>query len=152
MPLARALVLLAIGAEQWLEPQKQHYVSQILDFFEKKVASVVLRGPLVRMSIGKTTARVDLNELHSERSPAPALLDHLVARNAQPISLDPACFAENPQLDARLNSLYRQSSLYKRDTGIDGLYLGFPFLLTRDARGTTRTRIAPLLLLSLIHI
>ncbi|MGP8541890.1 AAA domain-containing protein [Pseudomonas protegens] len=146
MPLARALVLLAIGAEQWLEPQKQHYVSQILDFFEKKVASVVLRGPLVRMSIGKTTARVDLNELHSERSPAPALLDHLVARNAQPISLDPACFAENLQLDARLNSLYRQSSLYKRDTGIDGLYLGFPFLLTRDARGTTRTRIAPLLL------
>lgn len=146
MPLAKALVLLAIGTEQWLEPQKQHYVSQILDFFEKKVASVVLRGPLVRMSIGKTTARVDLHELHSERSPAPALLDHLVARNAQPISLDPACFGENPQLELRLNSLYRQSSLYKRDTGIDGLYLGFPFLLTRDPRGTTRTRIAPLLL------
>ncbi|SEB68573.1 Superfamily I DNA and/or RNA helicase [Pseudomonas saponiphila] len=146
MPLAKALVLLAIGAEQWLEPQKQHYVAQILDFFEKKVASGVLRGPLVRMSIGKTTARVDLNELHGERSPAPALLDHLVARNAQPIHLDPACFAENPLLDARLNSLYRQSSLYQRDTGIDGLYLGFPFLLTRDPRGTTRTRIAPLLL------
>lgn len=146
MPLARALVLLAIAAEQWLEPQKQHYVAQILDFFEKKVASGVLRGPLVRMSIGKTTARVDLNELHSERSPAPALLDHLVARNAQPIHLDPACFAEHPLLDARLNSLYRQSSLYQRDTGIDGLYLGFPFLLTRDPRGTTRTRIAPLLL------
>ncbi|KAF0865584.1 AAA domain-containing protein [Pseudomonas sp. LD120] len=146
MPLAKALVLLAIGAEQWLEPQKQHYVSQILDFFEKKVASVVLRGPLVRMSIGKTTARVDLNELHSERSPAPALLDHLVARNAQPIHLDPACFAENPLLEMRLNSLYRQSSLYQRDTGIDGLYLGFPFLLTKDPRGTSRTRIAPLLL------
>ncbi|NBF10499.1 AAA domain-containing protein [Pseudomonas sp. Fl4BN1] len=146
MPLAKALVLLAIGAEQWLEPQKQQYVSQILDFFEKKVASVVLRGPLVRMSIGKTTARVDLKELHSKRTPAPALLDHLVARNAQPISLDPACFAKDPLREARLNSLHRQSSLYKRDTGIDGLYLGFPFLLTRDPRGTTRTRIAPLLL------
>lgn len=146
MPLARALVLLAIPAEQWLEPQKQHYVSQILDFFEKKVASVVMRGPLVRMSIGKTTARVDLHELHSERSPAPALLDHLVARNAQPIALDPACFASDEGREGRLNSLYRQSSLYKRDTGIDGLYLGFPFLLTRDPRGTTRTRIAPLLL------
>ncbi|QJI29218.1 DUF4011 domain-containing protein [Pseudomonas sp. ADAK18] len=146
MPLARALVLLAVPAEQWLEPQKQHYVAQILDFFEKKVSSAVMRGPLVRMSIGKTTARVDLQELHSERRPAAALLDHLLQRNAQSVPLDAAIFADNPGLEQRLNSLSRQSSLYKRDTGIDGLYLGFPFLLTRDPRGTTRTRIAPLLL------
>lgn len=43
-------------------------------------------------------------------------------------------------------ALARQSALYKRDTGIDGLYLGFPFLLSRDPRGTSRTRIIPLLL------
>ena len=75
MPLARVLVLLAIPPEQWLEPQKQQYVSQILDFFEKKVVAAVMRGPLVRMSIGKSTPRIDLNELDSARRPAAALLD-----------------------------------------------------------------------------
>ncbi|MBF3108293.1 DUF4011 domain-containing protein, partial [Pseudomonas aeruginosa] len=146
MPLARLLVLLAIPPEQWLEPQKQQYVSQILDFFEKKVVAAVMRGPLVRMSIGKSTPRIDLNELHSARRPAAALLDHLLQRNARAVSLDPDSFLANPQLEVRLNALSRQSSLYKRDTGIDGLYLGFPFLLNRDPRGTTRTRIVPLLL------
>ncbi|MBF3224621.1 DUF4011 domain-containing protein, partial [Pseudomonas aeruginosa] len=146
MPLARVLVLLAIPPEQWLEPQKQQYVSQILDFFEKKVVAAVMRGPLVRMSIGKSTPRIDLNELHSARRPAAALLDHLLQRNARAVSLDPDSFLANPQLEVRLNALSRQSSLYKRDTGIDGLYLGFPFLLNRDPRGTTRTRIVPLLL------
>ncbi|MBD0683018.1 histidine kinase [Pseudomonas sp. PSB18] len=146
MPLAQTLVLLAIPSSHWLEPQKQQYVSQILDFFEKKVVTAVMRGPLVRMSIGKTTARVDLNELNSERSPAAALLDHLLQRNARAVNLDPESFQLNGQLESRLHTLYRQSALYKRDTGIDGLYLGFPFLLNRDPRGTTRTRIIPLLL------
>ncbi|MVV47531.1 DUF4011 domain-containing protein [Pseudomonas sp. PB120] len=146
MPLAQTLVLLAIPTNQWLEPQKQQYVSQILDFFEKKVVTAVMRGPLVRMSIGKTTARVDVNELNSERSPATALLDHLLQRNANAVNLDPECFQLIDRLESRLHALYRQSALYKRDTGIDGLYLGFPFLLNRDARGTTRTRIIPLLL------
>lgn len=146
LPLAQALVLLAVPPEQWLAPQKQQYVADILDFFQKKVATAVLRGPLVRMSIGKTTARIDLRELDSARRPAGALLDHLLQRNAQPISLDPALFGERPELELRLQSLYRHSTLYRRDTGIDGLYLGFPFLLTRDARGNTKTRIAPVLL------
>lgn len=146
MPLVQALVLLAIPADQWLEPQKQQYMSQILEFFEKKVVTAVMRGPLVRMSIGKTTARIDLNELHSERHPAAALLDHLLQRNERAVNLDPECFQASPLLASRLNALYRQSALYKRDTGIDGLYLGFPFLLSRDPRGTSRTRIIPVLL------
>ncbi|MGE8498516.1 MAG: AAA domain-containing protein [Pseudomonas sp.] len=146
MPLAKVLVLLAIPAEQWLEPQKQQYVSQILDFFEKKVATAVMRGPLVRMGVGKSTARVDLHELNSERRPAAALLDHLLQRNARSVSLDSENFLSSPLLESRLNALSRQAALYKRDTGIDGLYLGFPFLLSRDARSNTRTRIVPLLL------
>lgn len=146
MPLAKALVLLAVPPEGWLEPQKQHYVSQILDFFEKKISTTVMRGPLVRMSIGKTTARIDIAELDAERRPAQALLDALLQRQAQALVLDPVVFADNPSLAQRLHGLHRQSSLYKRDTGIDGLYLGFPFLLTRDARSNTKTRIAPLLL------
>ncbi|MHC9084888.1 AAA domain-containing protein [Luteimonas sp. RIT-PG2_3] len=146
MPLARALVLLAVPADGWRQPQKQLYVSQILDFFEKKVATTVLRGPLVRMHLGKTTHRVDLHELDTERRPAAALLDALLQRQARAIALDPAAFAANPLLDQRLHGLHRQSSLYKRDTGIDGLHVGFPFLLTREAGSHTRPRIAPLLL------
>ncbi len=95
-----------------------------------------MRGPLVRMSIGKSTPRIDLNELDSARRPAAALLDHLLQRNARAVSLDPDSFLANPQLEVRLNALSRQSSLYKRDTGIDGLYLGFPSC-------STATRAAP---------
>ncbi|MBN3830763.1 AAA domain-containing protein [Burkholderia sp. Ac-20344] len=146
LPLHEVVVLLSVPAEQWLEPQKQQYVSQILDFFEKKVATTVLRGPLVRMTIGKTTGRVDLHELNGERFASSALLDHLLQRNVQTVSVDPAVFGASATLEGRLNTLYRQTSLYKRDTGIDGLYLGFPFLLYKDHRSTTRPRIAPVLL------
>jgi len=146
LPLHLALVLLAVPPEQWLEPQKQQYVVQVLDFFEKKVATTVLRGPLVRMSIGKTTGRIDLSELNGERSRSGALLDHLVARNAQPVPVDPAVFSASPMLENRLHTLHRQTSLYKRDTGIDGLYVGFPFLLHKEHRSAIRPRIAPILL------
>lgn len=146
MSLARAAALLAIPREQWMEPQKQQYVAQIIEFFEKKVAVAVMRGPLVRMSIGKTTARIDITELDGSRHPAPALLDHLLQRNARQVSLDPQTFQLNPMLAQRLTSLDRQSSMYRRDTGIDGLYLGYPFLLTQDTRANSRTRITPVLL------
>lgn len=146
MPLAKAIVLLAIPREQWMEPQKQQYVAQIIEFFEKKVAIAVMRGPLVRMSIGKTTARIDMTELDGNRHPAPAFLDHLLQRNTRQVSLDPQTFLANPLLAQRLTSLDRQSSMYRRDTGIDGLYLGYPFLLNRDTRGSSRTRIIPVLL------
>nr|WP_240493632.1 AAA domain-containing protein [Pandoraea sp. ISTKB] len=146
LPLHQVLVLLSVPTEQWLEPQKQQYVSQILEFFEKKVATTVLRGPLVRMTIGKTTGRVDVHELNSERYSCTALLEHLLQRNAQSVSIDPAIFGANLTLESRLNTLHRQTSLYKRDTGIDGMYLGFPFLHTRDSRSGSRPRITPILL------
>ena len=146
LPLHAAIVLLAVPADQWLQPQKQQYVARILEFFEKKVSASVLRGPLVRMTIGKTTGRADIAELHSPRHAAPALLDHLLARHAQSIQVDPAVFADNPGLENRFNVLFRQTSIYKRDTGIDGLYLGFPFLALRDTRTTTRTKLTPILL------
>jgi len=146
MPLARALVVLAVPGSRWQQPQRQQYVAQILDFFEKKVVTAVMRGPLVRMSIGKTTGRVDIRELDCPRRPAPALLDHLLQRNARAVAVDPEALQRTPAAEQRLRSLLRQSTLYKRDTGIDGLYLGFPFLLSRDPRSNARTRIIPLLL------
>jgi len=60
------------------------------------------------------------------------------------VRIGPAAFAEGP-LERRLRSLHSHSLLYRRDTGIDGLYLGFPFLLMRDPRGNISTRIAPVL-------
>lgn len=146
MPLARALVVLAVPGSRWQQPQRQQYVAQILDFFEKKVVTAVMRGPLVRMSIGKTTARVDIHELNCVRRPAAALLDHLMQRNARAVAVDPEALQRTPSVEQRLRSLLRQSTLYKRDTGIDGLYLGFPFLLSRDPRSNARARIIPLLL------
>jgi primosomal replication protein N'' len=105
-----------------------------------------MRGPLVRMTIGKATARVDLTELGTPRVSAVGVLEHLLQRGQQPISLDPAAFTPSGTVESRLHSLSRHSALYKRDTGIDGLYLGFPFLLAREAKSSVKTRIAPLLL------
>lgn len=147
IPLAKALVLLSIPQTQWLEPQKQQYVAQILDFFEKKVVSAVLRGPLVRMTIAKSSPRVDLTELQTSRLDAQALLNHLIQRSEGSITLDPTAL-DRPDSSTgyRLQSLERHNQLYKRDTGIDGLYLGFPFVLTKDGRASSSTRIAPVLL------
>lgn len=144
--LARALVLLAVPTSEWVEPQKQQYISQILDFFEKRVTGAVLRGPLVRMTIGKSTARVDLHELGTDRVPASAILDHLLQRNQQSVTVDPSAFTFEGTTEYRLQSLARHTTLYRRDTGIDGLYMGFPFLLAKDGRASTKTRIAPVLL------
>ncbi|MBB6558868.1 DNA polymerase III delta prime subunit [Acidovorax soli] len=144
--LPRALALMSVPAAEWAAPQKQQYISQILEFFEKRVAGAVLRGPLVRMTIGTSTARVDLHELGTARAPAAAMLDHLLLRNQQSVSVDPAAFGGEGSTEYRLQSLARHTTLYRRDTGIDGLYLGFPFLLAQDGRASTRTRIAPVLL------
>lgn len=146
MAVARSLALLAVPEEQWEEPPKQAYVSTLLDYFAKKISGGILRGPLTRMVIGKTTPRVDLMELDSERAPSPALLEQVLARTDTVINIDPAIFAGPETLERRMRALYTHSTLYKRDTGIDGLYLGFPFLLSRDERGNTKTRIAPILL------
>lgn len=147
MPIARALVLLSIPQEQWQALQKQEYISQILDFFEKKIIATVMRGPLVRMTIGKSTPRVDIAELRSSRMEPAALLDRLLQRTEQTIAIDPAAL-EVPEssTEARMQSLERHTQLHKRDTGIDGLYMGFPFLLTRDGRANSTARIAPVLL------
>lgn len=146
LPLANALVLLSVPQQQWQEPHKQQYVSQILSFFEKKVVTTVMRGPLVRMTIGKTTARVDVRELQTKRLDPAGLLDHLLKRNASPVTLDPAALIAEGTTGLRLQALDRQSQMYKRDTGIDGLYLGFPFLLTKEAKSGAAVRIAPVLL------
>ena len=145
MPIGRALALLSVPTDAWKPLPKQGYVSTILDFFAKRISGGVLRGPLTRMLIGKS-ARIDLTELDTSRLPATEILDHLLARAGRAVNIDPAAFSENEGLERRLRSLHSHALLYKRDTGIDGLYMGFPFLLMRDGKPNTKPRIAPVLL------
>lgn len=143
--LQRALVMLAIPPEQWREPPRQQYVENLLDFFEKRAASVAQRGPLVRLIIGKTTARVDLHELRSPRAAADVIVDRLIARSGDSIRLDPSVLLAQPPVTDRLRRLQNHAAMYRRDTGVDGLYMGFPFLVVRMP-GNIRPRIMPILL------
>ncbi len=145
MPLGRALALLSVPDETWKPLPKQGYVSTILDFFAKRISGSVLRGPLTRMLIGKS-ARIDLTELDTPRVSATEILDQLLGRTNRIVNVDPAAFADDDGLERRLRSLHSHALLYKRDTGIDGLYMGFPFLVMRDSRPNARPRIAPVLL------
>lgn len=146
LPLARALVLLSVGPERWQKPPRQAYVAQLIDYFEKKVAVSVLRGPLVRMSIGKTTPRVDLMELGHAMMSAETMLDQLLARFGRALDINPSVFDGQTTLEQRLRNLHQHTITYRRDTGIDGLYLGFPFLVVKDRRSSAKPRIAPVLL------
>jgi hypothetical protein len=145
LPISQVLVVLAVPPDLWREPPKQAYVATLLDFFAKRVSVAVQRGPLSRMTIGKTTARVDLSELGSERRSASALLDHLLLRSDMIVDVDPAVFEGATTLERRTRLLHSHATLYRRDTGIDGLYLGFPFLLTRTGSASL-PRISPVLL------
>lgn len=146
MPLGRALALLSVPAEAWKPLPKQGYVSTILDFFAKRISGGVLRGPLTRMLIGKSAARIDLTELGTSRIPATQILDQLLGRTNRVVNIDPAAFGADESLERRLRSLHSHALLYKRDTGIDGLHMGFPFLIMRDSRPNAKPRIAPVLL------
>jgi hypothetical protein len=140
LSLARALVLLAVTPDNWRVPPKQQYFAQLMEYFGKKIAVSVTHGSLARMNVGPRSPRIDLMAVDSVRRPAAVLLDHLLQRNARAVTLD-----INPDEAFRLRSLYFQSQIYRRDTGIDGLYLGFPFLRYREARNA-RPYVVPLLL------
>jgi len=147
LTLPRAMVLLAVPAGRWEAPKGQQYVASLLEHLEKRVAGTIARGPLVRFTIGKTTPRVDLFELGTSQRPGEALLNHVLSRADAPMPIDPAGLLADGQREARLRRLANHARTFQRDTGIDGRYLGFPFVLVRDGRMTsTRARIAPVLL------
>ncbi len=145
LPISHMMVALSVPPDLWREPPKQTYVATLLDFFAKRVSVAVQRGPLSRMTIGKTTARVDLSEMGSERKSAAALLEHILLRSDLLVNVDPAVFEDSLTLERRTRLLHSHATLYRRDTGIDGLYMGFPFLLTQTG-SASRPRISPVLL------
>ena len=150
MPLPRAAVLLAVPSDKWQQPPKQLYVKALLEHFEKRVSGSVSRGPLVKFVIGKTTPRVDLMELGTSIAPSEALLNHVLARDEAPVQIDPTTYGTNEHLDSRLRRLVSHANTFRRDTGLDGRTLGFPFLLMADGRGSGRSvtsmKLAPVLL------
>lgn len=144
--LPRAAVILSVPKEHWIKPPKQDYVSKLLDFFEKRITASVSRGALARMTITKSSPRIDVTELGTPRVPAPALLDQLLERSDATLPLDPSVFGRDPLLERRLRTLVSRADLLRRDTGINGLYLGFPFVFVQPRGENVKPRIAPVLL------
>jgi hypothetical protein len=146
LSLAEAILLLAFPEDRWEKPRHQEYVASVLGFFEKRVSAASRRGPLMRMTIGKTTPRVDIIELATDSKAAAALLSNLIKRSGQTFSLDPLAFADENGPEGRMRSLLNKTTQYLRDTGINGTYIGFPFLLQRADSEQTRPRLSPVLL------
>lgn len=146
LKLPQALVTLAIPEQQWDVPKQQAYVQSVISYFENKVTATIKRGPLTRMTISKNSTKIDITDLHSERVSMSNILDAVIGRTDELITVDPSVFSENDTLERRLHRLYRHSVLYQRDSGIDGMYLGFPFLIYKKRGATTLPRIAPILL------
>ncbi len=147
LPLQRILVLLSIDSNLWMPPERQQYKENILSFFENRVMNSVLRGPLIRLTVGKTSSRIDMTELSPYRDEVEKLLNLVVDRSGAKLKIDPQIFTENYALEYRLRRLINQAVAYNRDTGIDTMYLGFPFVLMKESSLTGRKpRIAPLLL------
>jgi hypothetical protein len=146
LSLTRALVLLAIPADQWREPPQQQYVRNVLTFFHRRLVANVQRGPLVRLLIGRSSARLDLHELGTAVKPGSQLLDAILSR--QKAEVDPSVLIADPMREQRLRRLVQSAGIYRRDTGINALYMGFPLLLMRASRigEGAKPRIAPVLL------
>jgi hypothetical protein len=101
------------------------------------------------MLIGKSSSRVDLAEVAGKKPTATSILEHLISRVEAPVGIDRAAFEDDSDLERKLRHLVSHARTYKRDTGIDSLYLGFPFLVMKDSRAEItekKPRIAPILL------
>ncbi len=147
LPLQRILVLLSVDSALWIPPEHQQYKENIIRFFEKRVVNSVLRGPLVRLTVGKTSARIDLTELSTQKDEVESILNFVLDRSGVPKKINPQIFSENNVLEQRLRRLINQTTAYRRDTGIDTMYLGFPFVLMKESSlEGRRPRIAPLLI------
>ena len=146
--LHKALILLSIPKDQWKQPDRAHYISKLLEFFEKKASFQIQRSSLVQMRITKSNSRVDLININGKESSSSTILEHLINRKQNPLWIDRTAF-HDIDLEKKFRHLEKHSETYKRNTGIDGLYLGFPFLVFRDsnAKGASlKPKIAPVLL------
>jgi hypothetical protein len=142
MPLARLLVVLAIPASDWAEPPHQDYVRSVVSFLERRVLAGIQRGSLVQM---RATATVlDVTELRGADLQG-RVLDAIVNRTEAAVEVPRG--AISAKLVDKLRALESKARTYHRDTGLDALFVGFPFLTLRLKNDDgEKTRIAPVLL------
>ncbi|WP_369311470.1 AAA domain-containing protein [Providencia rettgeri] len=146
LSLEKTLVLLAVPLEHWQIPESQKYILEVLRFFNQKLTAVTQRGNLVRMRLTPNTGRIDLTECGSVARSASALLEHLLNRKKGMITIDSDMLLQRKGVNTRLRMLQADTQLYQRDTGINGMYLGFPFLVLNTQPNQIKPRIAPLFL------
>lgn len=142
MPLARLVATLAVPAEEWKEPPQQDYVRSVLGHMHRRVLAGIQKGALVQMRAG--ASNLDLSLLGQE--PVAALLDAVVSRSDQAQTLASRTNA-SANFFNNVRALNNKAATFNRDTGLEALYVGYPFLTLLDrTEDGDRTRIAPLLL------
>lgn len=145
LPLIPSILCLSLPKDQWITPPKHEYASSLLRFYEKKIVHASSRGPLVRLIISTHSARIDLTELSTPLKPSEKILENIINRSSNKEDIDPRAFSENELLERRTRRMLLKAANFKRDTGLESLYLGFPFLVSQS-KTTHRPRILPILL------
>lgn len=145
LPLLPSILCLSIPRDHWVAPPKHEYASSLLRHFEKKVVYASSRGPLVRLIISKNSARIDLKELGTNLKSSERLVQNIIDRSTAIETIDPLAFSKNGLLGGRTRRMLLQAANFKRDTGLDSLFMGFPFVVAQH-KMTQRPRIAPILL------
>ena len=142
MPLARLVATLAVPAEEWREPEETPYITSVLGHMHRRVLAGIQKGALVQMRAG--ASNLDLSVLG--QGPVAALLDAVVTRNDQALTLASRTSA-SANFFNNVRALNNKAATFNRDTGLEALYVGYPFLTLLDrTEDGDRTRIAPLLL------
>ncbi|MGG6230311.1 protein kinase domain-containing protein [Tenacibaculum sp. SDUM215027] len=145
LPILQSILCLSIPKDKWVTPPKHEYASSLLNFFERKIIHAASRGPLVRLIISKHSPRLDLKALGTSLKPSEKLLNSIINRSSSTEKVDPLSFSQNPLLSYRTRRLVLRTANFKRDTGLDSLYLGFPFLINQFKKNN-RPRILPIIL------
>ncbi|NVK53823.1 MAG: DUF4011 domain-containing protein [Flavobacteriaceae bacterium] len=145
LPLIQSILCLSLPKEQWITPPKHEFASSLLQFYEKKIIHASSRGPLVRLIISTHSARIDITELGTSFKPSEKILQRIINRSSSTETVDPIAFSENHLLERRTRRMLLKAANFKRDTGLDSLYLGFPFLVSQG-KLKHRPRILPILL------
>ncbi len=143
--LIKSILCLSLPKEKWITPHKHEYASSLLQFYEKKIIYASSRGPLVRLIISTNSARIDITELGTLFKPSEKMLQRIINRSSSTETVDPVAFSENHLLERRARRMLLKAANFKRDTGLDSLYLGFPFLVNQGNL-KHRPRILPILL------
>lgn len=142
MPLARLVATLAVPPEEWKEPPEQDYVRSVLGHMHRRVLAGIQKGALVQMRA--TSSNLDLSVLGQQQ--IGDLLDAIVSRGDQEHRLASRTNASAAFFN-NVRALNNKAGTFHRDTGMEALYVGYPFLTLLDrTEDGDRTRIAPLLL------